>query len=182
MIAMAYILSLQGFVVWQIGTSDGDAAFGTTSSARQANAEEDLEGHRFSVKLCRLECPIVQRFDQWGNQLAIRSTLHGYLLQFPSDVHDRRCNDQLAGALRCKLGGKLGYLLQHRVRWRRCSPHAAGGAVARGASGWRLQQGILQGPGRSGVFVVGTHVEINGVHLLILKNAEVGKPAAAAGG
>src|SRR5216684_3471905 len=128
------------------GTSDGEKQpFGTTSSARrQANAEQDLESHRFSVKLCRLECPIVQRFDQWGNQLAVGSTLHGYLLQFPSDVHDRRCNDQLAGALRCKLGGKLGYLLKHRVRWRRRSPNAVGSAAAaRGVAGWRLQQRIL---------------------------------------
>src|SRR5260370_36806970 len=123
MIAMAYILSLQGFVEWQMALQTETQPFGTTYSARQANAEEDLEGHRFSVKLCRLERPIVQRFDQWGNQLAVGSTLHGYLLEFAGDVHNRGCNDQLAGALRWQRRPKLGRLLPHGGRWRRCTPN-----------------------------------------------------------
>jgi hypothetical protein len=61
----------------------------------------------------------------------LSGVLHGYLLQFPSDVHDRRCNDQLSVRTPMKLGGKLRYLLEHRVRWRRCSPNAAGSAADR---------------------------------------------------
>src|SRR5713226_10313222 len=41
---------------WRMALPMERRVFGTTSSARrQANAEQDLEGHRFSVQLCGLE-------------------------------------------------------------------------------------------------------------------------------
>src|SRR5258706_5914246 len=80
-------------------------------------------------------------------------------------------------AIRCDFGCEAGYLFERSVGRRGRPPDAAGNIAGR-----RLQYRILQGPGWRAVFIVGAHVEINRIHFLVLKNAEVRQSAPATGG
>src|SRR5206468_4665109 len=70
--------------------------------------------------------------------------------------------------------------LEHGIRRRERSLDVA--CRDPGIARRRLQHRILQRPGGSRILIVGSHVEINGIHLFILEDAELGQPTAAAGG
>src|SRR5215470_4847991 len=146
---------------------------------RQAYPEQHFQCNRLTVKLRRLKHPALESLHHRSGKFGPRTLNNGYPFELSAPVHDGRCDDQSPRTRAKQVWTKLGDFFVHRVRRRGSSLWARRtgfGIVA------LSQQRILESPRRRGIIVVRTHVQVNGINLLVAENAEVGQTTAAMAG